>query len=130
MQVKEGMLLWAANPRKTPPSKAVRKFVLNTFLAVLQNCGTIIDENNKNSSIVDHIFEYQFYSAQTPPLLFVGFWYRLPAMVTVSYVAKQGGQIHDRTGFTCSNRLLTLDEINIPDNNRIYRPFMAKLAGL
>ena len=34
VRVKEGMLLLAANPRNTPPSKAVRKYVLYTFLAV------------------------------------------------------------------------------------------------
>ena len=99
-RVKEGMLLLAANPRNTPPSKAVRKYVLNTFLTTRPNCGTQKMKNNGNLSFAGYNFEYPFYSAQISLLLFIGFWYRLPATDTVLYVAKERGQIHDRSRIT------------------------------
>jgi hypothetical protein len=58
VRVKEGMLLLAANPRNTPPSKAVRKYVLNTFLMFWQNSGTQKTKKDGNSSFVGYSFEY------------------------------------------------------------------------
>jgi len=48
-------------------------------------------KNKGNSSFAGYIFEYRFKSRQFSAHLSVGIWYRLPATVTVSYVAKEGG---------------------------------------